>query len=575
MKYKLSNAPIKEDFAKNLLKCRGVEDYDLFINPTKDCLINPSKLDNIFEGFDLLKTNILSESKIIIVIDCDVDGFTSAAILWNRIKEFDPKANLEYRIHSGKQHGLEDLIKEFEESKSLPSLIVLPDASSNDYDYHSRLKNMGVNVLVLDHHEAEYESTDAIVINNQLSENYENKALTGAGVVWQFCRYFDECVGQIGTSDKYIDLAALGIISDMASVLTLENRYIISNGLKSIHNNFFQTILDKQAFSIGNKLVPWKISFYVTPLINALIRVGTMEEKDKLFQAFIDGEQIVPSTKRGEKGMTEPIGVQMARECTNARSRQNRIKDKAVEQLEIKIANYDLLSNKILFVRLDDEDDFPAVLNGLVAMQLAAKYKRPTVVARLNKEGYCRGSIRGLNNSELKDFKDFLNETGMFEYVEGHANAAGCSIKNADLSNFHSYANDNLSEIDFNTDVFDVNFIFDSRKDLYDFVYEMDSISDTFGQTNEEPLIVIENIKIHKDELSIIGANKDTIKIQSNGVVIMLFKGEEFLSTIATLPNLFDMTIIGTTNINEYCGSSTPQIMVKQWEVKTSSIFDF
>lgn len=419
MKYRLINTPIREDYARNLLKCRGVMDYDLFINPTKECLIDPIKLDNMHKGFDLLKSNIIAGKKIVIVIDCDVDGFTSAAILWNRIKEFEPKANLEYRIHSGKQHGLEDIIKEFEESNNLPSLVVLPDASSNDYEYHTRLKNMGVNVLVLDHHEAEYESKDAIIINNQLSKNYENKALTGAGVVWQFCRYFDTCVSQPGTSDKYIDLAALGIVSDMASVLTLENRYIISNGLKEIDNHFFQTILDKQAFSIGNKLVPWKISFYVTPLINALIRVGTMEEKDKLFQAFVDGKQIVPSTKRGEKGMTETVATQMARECTNARSRQNRIKDKAVEQLEIKIANYDLLSNKILFVRLDDDDDFPAVLNGLVAMQLSAKYKRPTIVARLNKEGYCRGSIRGVSNSELKDFKGFLNETGMFEYVEG------------------------------------------------------------------------------------------------------------------------------------------------------------
>ena len=208
-------------------------------------------------------------------------------------------------------------------------------------------------------------------------------------------------------------------------------------------------------------------------------------------------------------------------------------------------------------------------------MQLAAKYKRPTVVARLNKEGYCRGSIRGLNNSELKDFKGFLNETGMFEYVEGHSNAAGCSIKNSDLSNFHNYANENLSEIDFNTDVYDVNFIFDSKTDLYDFAFEIDSISDTFGQTNEEPLVVIENIKIHKDELSIIGANKDTVKIQSNGIVIMLFKAEEFLSTIATMPNVFDITVLGTVNINEYCGSLTPQIMVKQWDVKTSSMFDF
>lgn len=575
MKYRLINAPIKEDYARNLLKCRGVMDYDLFINPTKECLIDPIKLDNMHEGFDLLKSNIIAGKKIIIVIDCDVDGFTSAAILWNRVKEFEPKANLEYRIHSGKQHGLEDIMDEFEESDNLPSLVVLPDASSNDYEYHTRLKNMGVNVLVLDHHEAEYESEDAIVINNQLSENYENKALTGAGVVWQFCRYFDTCVGQNGTSDKYIDLAALGIISDMASVLTLENRYIISNGLKNINNYFFQTILDKQAFSIGNKLVPWKISFYVTPLINALIRVGTMEEKEKLFQAFIDGRQIVPSTKRGEKGMTESIATQMARECTNARSRQNRIKDKAVEQLEIKIANHDLLSNKILFVRLDDDDDFPAVLNGLVATQLSARYKRPTIVARLNKEGYCRGSIRGVSNSELKDFKGFLNETGMFEYVEGHSNAAGCSIKNSDLSNFHNYANEKLSEIDFNTDVYDVNFIFDSKTDLYDFAFEIDSISDTFGQTNEEPLVVIENIKIHKDELNIIGANKDTVKIQSNGIVIMLFKAEEFLSTIATMPNVFDMTVLGTVNINEYCGSSTPQIIVRQWDVKTSSMFDF
>ena len=207
MKYKLINAPIKEDYAKNLLKGRGVMDYDLFINPTKECLIDPMKLDNMYEGFDLLKTNIDQNKKIVIVIDCDVDGFTSAAILWNRIKEFKSDTDLEYRMHSGKQHGLEDIIGELEEGNSLPSLVILPDASSNDYEYHTRLKNMGVNVLVLDHHEADYESEDAIVVNNQLSENYENKALTGAGVVWQFCRYFDTYVSQEGTSDKYIDLA--------------------------------------------------------------------------------------------------------------------------------------------------------------------------------------------------------------------------------------------------------------------------------------------------------------------------------------------------------------------------------
>ena len=55
----------------------------------------------------------------------------------------------------------------------------------------------------------------------------------------------------------------------------------------------------------------------------------------------------------------------------------------------------------------------------------------------------------------------------------------------------------------------------------------------------------------------------------------MMFKAEEFLSKIETMPNVFDITVLGTVNINEYCGSSTPQIMVKQWDVKTSNMFDF
>ena len=104
------------------------------------------------------------------------------------------------------------------------------------------------------------------------------------------------------------------------------------------------------------------------------------------------------------------------------------MKDEAVEKMEMRIAKYDLLENTILFVRLDDTDNFPPELNGLIAMQLSDRYKRPTIVARLNDEGYIRGSARGLDKSELKDFKAFLNESGFFEYAQGHANAFGCSI---------------------------------------------------------------------------------------------------------------------------------------------------
>lgn len=364
MKYRLVNSKITDNYARRLLEERGVTDYYNFLNPESYMVTDPILLDNIEKGADLL-LNIINKPnhKIILIVDCDVDGFTSSTILWQYLHELNQDVNISYEIHSGKQHGLEDIFERIEVMSELPDLIILPDAGSNDYEYHAKLKDIGVTTLVLDHHEAENVSNKAIIINNQLSSNYSNKALTGAGVTWQFCRYLDSITGN-SFANKYIDLAALGLISDMASVLTLENRYIIKTGLNNPYNFFFKILIDKQSFSLGKQLTPIGISFYIAPLINALIRVGTMKEKENLFLAFIDGHQIVQSTKRGEKGQTEMLATQVARDCTNARNHQNKIKEKAVEALEIKIAKYDLLNNKILFVRLEDEDDFPSVLNG-------------------------------------------------------------------------------------------------------------------------------------------------------------------------------------------------------------------
>lgn len=304
--------------------------------------------------------------------------------------------------------------------------MVLPDAGSNDYEYMEQMimeRESGdiiPSFLILDHHIVEPDtkfSDRAAIINNQLSSNYQNKDLCGAGVTWQFCRYVDKCEGT-SYADEYIDLAALGIVSDMMSMLSLENRYIVHTGLANIKNYFFKTLCDKQSFSMGGKVTPITVAFYITPLINAMIRVGSMEEKARCFYAFIDGHALVESHKRGAKGTMEEVAIESTRECTNARTRQNRILDKAVEELEIKISKYDLLENKILFVRLDNED-FPPELNGLTAMKLAAKYQKPTIVARLNDEGEIKGSSRGLNESELVSFKDFMDQSGYFTFTAG------------------------------------------------------------------------------------------------------------------------------------------------------------
>ena len=359
----------------------------------------------------------MKKGNILLIVDCDCDGYTSSAIMYQYIKRLVPDIVIDYIVHEGKQHGLEDCIEDIIHNNTKYDLIIEPDAGTNDIAFHERLKEINIPVLVLDHHNKDKDiSSNTIVINNQTSGKYTNSDLTGAGVVWQFCRYCDT-IFNCSYAEDYIDLAALGIIADMASVAEPENRYIIYNGLKLKKKNlFFDTLIKKASYSItgmigasdediNRKLTPTAVAFYVVPQINAMVRSGTLDEKRRMFEAFVHGDKKVVSHKRGANGALELVAIESARECTNAKSKQDKLKEQMAEKLEIKIHKYGLLENKILFVRLDDDDIFPSELTGLIAMQLSAKFKRPTIVARLNDEGYVRGSARGVSNCELVNFR--------------------------------------------------------------------------------------------------------------------------------------------------------------------------
>ena len=488
MKVNLINENFTENYLDNLLKARGVTDIELYKNPKSICLNDPSLLDNIDIGAIWFEETLNKEnSHILLIVDCDVDGFTSSTIMYQYIKAINPSQDITYMLHEHKEHGLEDHIKHILESGINYDLIILPDSSSNDYEYHELLKEQGTRCLVLDHHEIDDDqpiSDNACIINNQLSPRYPNKDLTGAGVAWQFCRYHEAAryLSQ-SISSKFIDLAALGVCGDMGSVLDLENRYIMLNGFKNVNNYFFKCAIEKQAYSMNNEVTPISVAFYIVPMMNAMIRMGTMEEKERLFLGLIDGHRKVPCNKRGAKGTMEEVAIESLRECTNAKAKQNRITDQMVAELEQKIFKYDLLENKILFVRLDEDDDYPQEVTGLAAMKLAAKYKRPTILARLNDEGYDRGSIRNVADCELQDLKKFLNDSGYFEWVQGHANAAGASILDSKLHSFHQYANEALKDINFNEGMYDVNFIREAdAADLEDLIYDLASNTSIWGR---------------------------------------------------------------------------------------------
>ena len=570
MNFNLEVEEIKNDYTKNLLKQRGIENVDLFLNARECSLQNWNDLDNIEQGIQLIKDTIYSELPYALIVDCDVDGFTSSTILYKYLKTLNPNKQIDYFLHNGKQHGLEDMWELLQEKNYCA--ILVPDAGSNDSQYAI---NLNIPILVLDHHILEdYDlAKNMIIINNQISNKYVNKNLSGAGVTWQFCRGLDSYFNK-EYSKNLIDLAALGIVADMMSMLEYENQYIVQTGFHNINNFFFNILIEKQSYSMNNKITPTTVAFYIVPMINAMIRVGTQDEKERLFLAFIDGEKLVECNKRGAKGTMERVAVESARECTNAKSRQDKIKEKIVDSLDIKIHKNGLLDNKILFVRLDDDDDFPPELNGLVAMQLASKYNKPTIIARLNEEGFIRGSARGLNKSELKSFKDFLNNSHMFEYTVGHDNAFGVSINNNNLFNLHQYANQELENIDFGINVYNVDFVREAKDiDIDKIIIDLSKYDYIWGQNNPEALIYISNIFIRNTDVQIIGKNKDTVKFEKKGIVYIKFHAKSIIEQL----NQYDemrLNIVGKANLNQWMGREVPQIFIEDLEVFNSE-FDF
>ena len=568
MNYNLINENFREDYGENLLRARGVTDIERFMNPDSFCLQDSSDLDNIDEAVSLLHW-AAEEAKvnIITITDCDTDGYCSCSMLYQYIKQISPEARIDVLFHTGKQHGLSDKIDEILDSETNYGLCLIADAGSNDFEYIERLGENGIKTLVIDHHILETEvSKYCVIVNNQASREYKNKDLCGGGMVYQFLKYYDYKYGYF-YADNYLDLAALAEIGDMMDMKELENRYIVTKGLSNIRNKFFLDIIDRQAYSMNDKVNPMTVAFYIVPLINAMIRVGTQEEKERLFWAFVDGRKMVPSHKRGAAGTEDFASLESIRECTNAKARQGRLLDQITAQIDQKIIENDLLQHKILFIELTDEDNFPSELNGLVAMRSSAKYKRPTIVARRNRQGEIKGSIRGLSNCALTDFRGFLLNSGYFEWVMGHSNAAGCSILDKNLEDFLENSDETLKNMDFGEGIYDVNFVrYAAEPDIKDIIFDLGQYENVWGQGNPEPMIYIKDLNIKKSDIKILGKTQDTVKIEKYGVAYMKFHAKELIEELNKYEEI-KLNIVGKPNINTWMGVQTAQIFIEDYEV--------
>lgn len=564
----------------------GVNSLQQYLNTNDTVLVPYNRLKNIKKAKDCLLKHISEGNKILIQADCDVDGYSSAAFMYNYLKINFDNIQIDYQVHNNKFHGL-DITDDILNKKY--QLIIIPDASSNEYETHKTLADLGIDTIILDHHECEYESPDAIVVNNQISDDYPNKSLCGVGVVYKFCQLLDEDDTlnlHAKFADHYLDLVALGLVADMSTLLELETKRLIEKGIDhmrtGIGNDFVMALIKKQSFSLKGEVTPFGISMYIAPLINAVVRIGTLEERLIAFEAFLYDKQNqeIPSNKRGHKpGDMETVIEQALRTLTNVKNRQTRKRDEAFERFN-RIITPEFLSENSIILLKSKELELDRGLNGLVANQIMAKYKRPTLILIELKDAdgniYYSGSARSFESSKLENFKQFVADSGYSDLAMGHPSAFGAAFTAENLELFMKYSNEVLDFSNIEKE-YEVDFIF-GEKDLQEQIaFDIASLKDYWGKDVEESLILIKDLKVTYGSKTLMSKDKNpTLKFVINNISYIKFKsGEDEFNRIA--PNEFTSTIIdviGKCNINEYNGSVTAQIIIEDYEVK-QNLMDF
>ena len=560
MKYKIigENNYNATNLLYEILNNRGIKDVEGFLNIDESVVTNPLDFKNMDIAVRCLLKHLEEGSNILIICDSDADGLTSSTYLYNYILEVYPSANLFFQNHTKKTHGI--MLDDLKDILPTIQLLILPDASSEQFKEHKIVKDMGIDIIILDHHSVKDYSVNAIVVNNQLSKISTN--LSGVGMTYKFCKALDEELWE-NKADNYLDLVAVGLLADYMDTKDLEVQYYVRKGLSNIKSPALKALIEAQDFSLKGEINPIAIAFYIAPLINSVYRLGKIEDKDMMFKSFanIDSDKIyiykpTRGSKKGEE-IEESIHQQSARMCVSYNGKRKRLSDKLIKPVEDQIN----LENKIICVKVDKEES--EGMSGLLANSLLGKYQKPSIVYSINEKNEIKGSMR----ANTGDFKDKLQKTGLFVFVAGHQDAAGIQIREECLEDIDSKLNEFFINETFEK-IYPVDFKIPFEEISFEFIKDICNLKYIYSTNIQEPLIYIENVKVSTQNIKLMGETKNTIKIETDEVDFIRFKSnEKMYSNMVDWKDEVTLNIIGRASINEYNGKLTGQIFVDEWEV--------
>ncbi len=423
---------ITDPYLRQILLARGVDKYaDLDLSLKS--LLHYNTMKGITEACQVIYEAMQANRLIFIVGDYDVDGATSTALAVRALRQFGyPKVGyfIPDRVSMG--YGLSAEIVDTLYNQTKVDLIITVDNGITSFDGVCRAKELGIKVLITDHHLASdnVPPADAIVNPNQKGCEFPSKCLAGVGVIFYVMialrsylvgkGWFDKLQLPVPRMSAYLDLVAVGSIADVVS-LDHNNRILIQHGINLIRRGQGCLCFPLMLLRINkdpSQVSESDICHFVAPLLNAAGRIDNMSIAIQCL--LTDNHDEINQL------VTQLLAVNNRR-----RAMEHVMRDKAIES----ICNIDMtnLNSIVLY-----DPCFHQGIIGLVASRIKELYSRPTVVFAQAIGGELKGSIRSVTGINIKSVLEELSQEheGLILAFGGHAMAAGLTIREENLEAF-------------------------------------------------------------------------------------------------------------------------------------------
>lgn len=534
----------------------GDEQIRKFLHGGIEDLYAPWELAGMREGIASLQQAIINGEKIRIIGDYDIDGVCATYILLTGLKKVGANVDtvIPDRVKDG--YGINEHLIDGAKADSV-DVIVTCDNGIAAYQQIAYAKELGIKVIVTDHHEVPFEENEngrlkklppADVIINPKQERcgYPWKGLCGGAVAWKLVAALYETYGvAMEEAYKLLEFAAIATVGDIME-LQDENRIIVKEGLKRIHhtkNIGLRSLIEVNGLE-RDSIGAYHIGFVLGPCINAGGRLDTAKRALELFAS--EDKEAADRLAGDLKALND--------------SRKELTKD-GVEEAVHQVLDTGRRSERVLVIYLPDCHESIA---GIIAGKVKERFYRPTIVLTDAEDGI-KGSGRSIPGYNM--FEELSKVGELFTKFGGHPMAAGMSLPKENLQKLRSRLNKNctLTEEDM-IEKLSIDIAMPIQYISEDFIEEL-KVLEPFGNGNSKPLFAERDFHVLQSQ--VLGKNKNTVKVYGTNAAGCHMEGLYFGAPEDLLKLLEKKDTISITYypaVNEFRGKKTLQIMIQDFQ---------